>query len=197
MKWAFRQLGNYSFRPSTNYFRITTISSCVLHYGLLACLSYILFLSLPIEINATSTYYNNNELFITGTLTYISSTQGTPVDNLADGQIHTIYLNAEAERCIAIDPYVTNMSADTVIGWINDGYEIQIPYSQTLAVSQPHYYGSTGQTRNATAYYEVTVEEIRTNLLYRPRRNDNYITILCGGGLLLLLYTVFKVVRHD
>lgn len=148
-------------------------------------------------MSSTSTYYNNNELFLTGTLNYIGSTQGTPVDNLADGQIHTIYLNAEAERCIAIDPYVTNMSAETVKGWINDGYEIQIPYSQTLAVSQPHYYGSTGTTRNATAYYEVTVEEIRTNLIYRPDRNDNYITILCGGGLLLLLYTVFKVVRHD
>lgn len=148
-------------------------------------------------MSSTSTYYHNNELFLTGTLTYISSTQGTPVDNLDDGQIHTIYLNAEAERCIAIDPYVTNMSAETVKGWINDGYEIQIPYSQTLAVSQPHYYGSTGTTRSATAYYEVTVEEIRTNLIYRPDRNDNYITILCGGGLLLLLYTVFKVVRHD
>lgn len=149
------------------------------------------------KIKATSTYYQNNELFFKGTLTYISSTQGTPVDNLADGQIHTIYLNAEAERCIAIDPYVTNMSAETVKGWIDDGYEIQIPYSQTLAVSQPHYYGSTGQTRSATAYYEVNVEEIRTNLIYRPDRNDNYITIMCGGGLLLLLYTVFKVVRHD
>lgn len=197
MKWDFLQHGNCLFKPSTNYSRITTISSCALHFGLLVCLFCILFSSLPIETNATSTYYQNNELFFTGTLTYISSTQGTPVDNLADGQLHKIYLNAEAERCIAIDPYVTNMSTETVNGWIDDGYEIQIPYSQTLAVSQPHYYGSTGQTRNATAYYEVTVEEIRTNLIYRPTRNDNYITILCGGGLLLLLYTVFKVVRHD
>lgn len=197
MKWDFRQHGNYLFKRLTNYSRIITTSSCVLRCGLLVCLSCILFLNLPIETKATSTYYNNNELFLTGTLTYIRSTQGTPVDNLADGQIHTIYLNAESERCIAIDPYVTNMSAETVKGWINDGYEIQIPYSQTLAVSQPHYYGSTGTTRSATAYYEVTVEDIRTNLIYRPDRNDNYITILCGGGLLLLLYTVFKVVRHD
>lgn len=146
-------------------------------------------------VSSTATYYDNNELFIVGTLTYIGSTNGKPVDNLADGRTHTIYLNAEAERCIAIDPYVTNMSADTVKGWIDDGYEIQIPYSQMLHVTQPHYYNN--YERSGTAYYEITVEEIRTNLLYRPDRNNNYITILCGGGLLLLLYTVFKVVRHD
>lgn len=152
-------------------------------------------ISFSVEIEATSTYYQNNELFLTGTLNYIGSSQGTPVDNLDDGQQHKIYLNAEAERCIAIDPYLTNMSSQTAEGWIEDGYEIQIPYSQMLHVTQLHTYG-TG-TRNATAYYEVEVEDIRTNLLYRPDRNDNYITILCGGGLLLLLYTVFKVVRHD
>lgn len=160
------------------------------------CLSIFLTNYSP-AIEATSTYYKNNELFLTGTLTYIGSSQGTPVDNLDDGKIHTIYLNAEAERCIAIDPYLTNMSSQTAQGWIEDGYEIQIPYSQTLTVSQPHYYGTGTTTRTATAYYEVTVEDIRTNLIYRPDRNDNYITILCGGGLLLLLYTVFKVVRHD
>lgn len=134
-------------------------------------------------------------MYLTGTLTYIGSNNGTPVDNLADGRKHTIYLNAEAERSLAIDPYLTNMSSQTAEGWIDDGYEVQIPYSQMLHVTQLHNYG-TG-TRNATAYYEVTVDEIQTNLLYRPQRNDNYITILCGGGLLLLLYTVFKVVRHD
>lgn len=197
MKWDLLQRGSSSRRPLTHCSKKTITSKFVSLFGSLACLLFTLFLSSQIEIEATSTYYNNNELFFSGTLTYLSSTQGTPVDNLADGQIHTIYLNAEAERCIAIEPYVTNMSADTVKGWIDDGYEIHIPYSQTLAVSQPHYYGSTGQTRNATAYYEVTVDEIRTNLLYRPDRNNNYITILCGGGLLLLLYTVFKVVRHD
>lgn len=146
-------------------------------------------------IEATSTYYQNNELYIVGTLTYIGSSQGTPIDNLEDGATHIIYLNSEAERCVGIEPYVTNMSANTLEGWINDGYEIQIPYSQMLHVTQPHYYNN--YERSGTAYYEVTVEEIRTNLLYRPDRNDNYITILCGGGLLLLLYTVFKVVRHD
>lgn len=146
-------------------------------------------------VNATSTYYKNNELYIVGTLTYLGSSQGTPLDNLADGRLHTIYLNAEAERCIVIDPYVSNMSVNNLEGWIDDGYEIQIPYSQMLHVTQPHQYNN-GQ-RNSTAYYEVTVEEIRTNLLYRPDRNDNYITMLCGGGLLLILYTVFKVVRHD
>lgn len=154
-----------------------------------------IFLANYSPVSSTATYYDNNELFIVGTLTYIGSTNGKPVDNLADGSTHIIYLNAEAERCIAIDPYVTNMSADTVKGWIDDGYEIQIPYSQMLHVTQPHYYNN--YERSGTAYYEITVEEIRTNLLYRPDRNNNYITILCGGGLLLLLYTVFKVVRHD
>lgn len=145
--------------------------------------------------DATSTYYQNNEMFLTGKLTYVGSSQGTPVNNLADGRTHTIYLNAEAERCIAIEPYLTNMAVETVKGWIDSGYEIQIPYSQMLHVTQPHNYNN--QQRNATAYYEVTVEDIRTNLLYRPHRNDTYITMLCSGGILLLLYTVFKVVRHD
>lgn len=167
----------------------------------LVLLSFVCYLSISLAsyspVNSTSTYYKNNELFIVGTLTYVGSTNGTPIDNLADGRTHTIYLNAEAERCIAIDPYVTNMSADKVTGWIEDGYEISIPYGQMLHVTQPHYYNNNNYERSGTAYYEITVKEIRTNLLYRPDRNDNYITILCGGGLLLLLYTVFKVVRHD
>lgn len=182
------------WKPFRQSWRIKSLV-CLLVWSLFAgCLSIFLTNYSP-AIEATSTYYQNNELFLTGTLTYIGSSQGTPVDNLADGQLHTIYLNAEAERCIAIEPYLTNMSSQNAEGWIEDGYEIQIPYSQMLHVTQPHTYG-TG-TRTATAYYEVTVEDIRTNLLYRPDRNDNYITILCGGGLLLLLYTVFKVVRHD
>lgn len=167
----------------------------LLVWSLSACCLFILLVNFSTQINASSTYYQNNELYIVGKLKYIGSSQGTPIDNLADGNTHTIYLNAEAERCIAIDPYVTNMSADTLQGWINDGYEIQIPYSQMLYVTQPHIYNN--YERSATAYYEITVEEIRTNLLYRPDRNDNYITILCGGGLLLLLYIIFKVVRND
>lgn len=185
--------------------RISYLKSCRISCkmksltSLLVLLSFVCYLSISLAsyspVNSTSTYYQNNELYIKGTLTYIGSSQGTPIDNLADGSVHTIYLNAEAERCIGMDPYVTNMSSNTLEGWINDGYEISIPYSQMLHVTQPHYYNN--YERAGTAYYEITVEEIRTNLLYRPDRNDNYITILCGGGLLLLLYTVFKVVRHD
>ena len=195
MKWDLQWRGISSNKHSTHSYKITTISSYVLRFLSLVCCLSILCVNLPIETEATSTYYKNNELFLTGTLIYIGSSQGIPVDNLADGRIHKIYLNAEAERSIAIDPYVTNMSSQTAEGWIEDGYEIQIPYSQMLHVTQPHTYG-TG-TRNATAYYEVTVDEIRTNLLFRCDRNNNYITLLCGGGILLLLYTVFKVVRHD
>lgn len=144
-------------------------------------------------VDATSTYYQNNNLTVTGTLTYIGSANnsGSPVDNLADGRLHTIYLNKEAERSLVKDPYLSNLSNNTVTGWIEDGYEIQIPYSQTLAVTQPHY-TANGSTRNATAYYEVTVSELNTLLLYRSY-NGSYIGyIICGGVFVIILSHLLK-----
>lgn len=166
-------------------------------YGFRSLLSLLLLFGLclhcSIGINATSTYYQNNNLTVTGTLIYIGSSNntGSPVDNLADGREHTIYLNKEAERSLVKDPYLTNLSNNTVKGWIEDGYEIQIPYSQTLAVTQPHY-STNGSTRNATAYYEVNVSDINTLLLYRSY-NGSYIGyIICGGIFVIILSHLLK-----
>lgn len=174
--------------------QLRTISLCSgLRLLLLSLLSFGLCLHCSIGINATSTYYNNNNLTVTGILTYIGSSNisGSPVDNLADGREHTIYLNKEAERSLVKDPYLTNLSNNTVTGWIEDGYEVQIPYSQTLAVTQPHY-NTNGSTRNSTAYYEVNVSDINTLLLYRSY-NGSYIGyIICGGVFVIILSHLLK-----
>lgn len=171
----------------------TIFSCCGLRLLLLSLLSFGLCLHCSIGINATSTYYQNNNLTVTGTLTYIGSSNntGSPVDNLADGREHTIYLNKEAERSLVKDPYLTNLSNNTVTGWIEDGYEVQIQYSQTLAVTQPHY-TTNGSTRNGTAYYEVNVSDINTLLLYRSY-NGSYIGyIICGGVFVIILSHLLK-----
>lgn len=160
-------------------------------FGLRSLLCLLLLFGLCLHcstgISATSTYYNNNNLTVTGILTYIGSSNnsGSPVDNLADGREHTIYLNKEAERSLVKDPYLTNLSNNTVTGWIEDGYEVQIPYSQTLAVTQPHY-TTNGSTRNATAYYEINVSDINTLLLYRSY-NGSYIGYIISGGIIIII----------
>lgn len=147
-------------------------------------------------VNATTTYYENNEMYLTGRLIYRgSSTNYEPVNNL-NGTIQTIYLNGEAERCLAIEPYLTNMCSQNVSGWLESGYSVTIPYSQRLSVTQPHYSNNSG-TRDATAYYDVEVTDIQTNLLYRPERNDKYITLVVCGLILLSFWCVIKGVRHD
>lgn len=154
-----------------------------------------LLLNLPIRTNATATYYQNNEMWLIGTLTYVGSSNGyDPVDNL-NGETHKIYLNGESERCLAIEPYLTNMCTQSVEGWIDSGYEVNIPYSQRLNVTQSLYTASG--TRSGTAYYDVKVEDIQTNLLYRPQRNDTYITLFISGLLLLSCWSLIKAVRHD
>lgn len=166
--------------------------------SLLVCsvwLYYILSLSLPIETKATATYYQNNEMYLTGRLIYVGSSTGyNPVDNL-NGETHRIYLNGEAERNLAKDPYLTNMCTETVEGWIDSGYEISIPYSDRLHVSQTLYTANNG-TRSGTAYYDVEVETIQTNLLYRPDRNNTYITLVVCGLILLSIWCVIKGVRN-
>lgn len=162
------------------------------------CLS-ILLANLPIKIDAaapTSTYYRNNELYLNGTLMYVGSQYGEPVNNL-NGTSHEIYLNAEAERTLAHTQYLTNLSSNTAEGYLDNGYPCQIPYADCLWVQQTLYNTSGTTTRTGWAYYEVIVEDIQTNLLYRPERNDRYTTIICAGGILFGLITIFKVVRRD
>lgn len=153
------------------------------------------FILLPIEINATATYYQNNELYLTGTLIYRGSSTGyDPVDNL-NGRKLIIYLNGEAERCLAIEPYLTNMCTQNVEGWVSAGYKCSIPYSDQLHVNQLLHTNTS--TRNGTAYYDVEVEDIQTNLLFRPERNNTYITLIVCGLILLSFWCVIKGVRHD
>ena len=166
---------------------------------LCVCSLSILLGSLPTRIEAeapTSTFYRNNELYLTGTLMYVGSSYGEPVNNL-NGTSHEIFLNAEAERTLAKNQYLTNLSSKNVVGYLDNGYECQIPYADMLWVKQTLYYGTGTGTREGWAYYEVIVEDIQTNLLYRPERNDRYTTIICAGGILFGLITIFKVVRRD
>ena len=167
------------------------------------CLS-ILLVNSPIKIEATAptgTYYNTNEMHLTGTLLYVGSQYSTPVNNL-DGTSHDIFLDAEAERKLSqgdAGQYLTNLSSSTVSGYLDIGYACQIPYADCLWVKQDLYYnyGTSQSVREGWAYYEVIVDDIQTNLLYRPERNDRYITIITAGALLFGLITIFKVVRRD
>lgn len=185
----------YSHKHLQHYSRIITISHWLFSSVLLVCLSYILFLNLPIEIDATATYYDNCEMYLTGTLIYRGSSTGyEPVDNL-NGRSLKIYLNGEAERTLAIEPYLTNLCTQQVEGWIEAGYECSIPYSDRLHVTQLLYTNTS--SRNGTAYYDVEVEDIQTNLLFRPERNNMYITLIVCGLILLSFWCVIKGVRHD
>lgn len=173
-----------------------TISRFLLLSLLSVWLLSILLNGLPIEISATATYYDNCEMYLTGTLIYRGSSTGNqPVDNL-NGRTMKIYLNGESERALAIEPYLTNMCSRSVEGWIEAGYEVAIPFSQNLHVSQ-NIYTTNGSSRMGTAYYDVDVDEIQTNLLYRPERNNTYITLIITGIVLLSIWCVIKGVRHD
>lgn len=149
---------------------------------------------LPIEINATSTFYNNNELWLIGKLVYVGSSWGNPSDNL-NGETHKLFFNAESERCLLKDPYLSNASSNILIGYIDNNMSFKIPFGGRLEVNQEHY--NYDKTKNATAYYDVVVNDIQTNLLYRPERNDKYITFISIGLILFGFVTIIKVVRHD
>lgn len=138
-------------------------------------------------------------MHLSGTLLYVGSQYGEPVNNL-NGTTHDIFLNAEAERTLSqgdAGQYLTNLSSNTADGYLDNGYPCQIPYADCLWVKQILYNTNNTGTREGWAYYEVIVEDIQTNLLYRPERNDRYITIITAGALLFGLITIFKVVRRD
>lgn len=186
---------NSCYKRSKTYLMKIISSSCLLLFLSVSLLSFGFLMLSVTEINATATYYQNNEMYLTGTLIYRgSSTNYEPVDNL-DGRKLIIYLNGEAERTLAIDPYLTNMCIQTVEGWVEAGYECSIPYSDRLHVTQLLRTNTT--SRNGTAYYDVEVEDIQTNLLFRPERNNTYITFIVCGLILLSFWCVIKGVRHD
>lgn len=186
---------NSCYKRSKTCLKKIISSSCLLLFLSVSLLSFGFLMLSVTEINATATYYQNNEMYLTGTLIYRgSSTNYEPVDNL-DGRKLIIYLNGEAERTLAIDPYLTNMCIQTVEGWVEAGYECSIPYSDRLHVTQLLRTNTT--SRNGTAYYDVEVEDIQTNLLFRPERNNTYITFIVCGLILLSFWCVIKGVRHD
>lgn len=177
----------------------TRYQDSYLHFFLSVCLCLFLSLRSSIAIDATSTYYQNNDLWVTGTLIYTGSSRGTPIYNLDDGQVRRMYFNAEAENSLVRDPYLSNLSADTVLGWIDDGYKIQIEYGGTLAVYQPHNYtsGSQQYETEAWAYYDVSIQSMATELLWRSERSNEWIGIVTGGVILIVIWTIMRVIRND
>lgn len=149
---------------------------------------------LPTEIEATSTFFDNNELWVTGTLVYVGSSWGQPSDNL-NGETHKIYFNAESERCLLKDPYLSNASSNALVGYLDNNMSFSIPFGGRLEVEQEHY--NYDKHKTATAYYDVVVNDIQTNLIFRPQRNDTYITFICIGLILFGFVTIFKVLRND
>ncbi len=167
------------------------------HILLWVCSLLLLFLCLkilPTESKATSTFFDNNELWVTGTLTYVGSSWGNPTDNL-NGETHKIYFSSETERCLLKTPYLSNASQNTVYAYLDNNYECKIPFGGRLEVTQKHY--RSDSTKTATAYYDVTVNDIQTNLLFRPDRNDKYITYISIGLILFGIITIIKVLRND
>ena len=157
-------------------------------------LFFTLILILTLPCFATSTFFDNNELWVTGTLVYVDSSWGYPSDNL-NGETHRIYFSAESERCILKNPYLSNASQITLLGYLDNNMTFSVPFGGRLEVKQEHY--SSDRTKTATAYYDVIINDVQTNLLYRPERNDKYITYISIGLILFGFITVIKVVRND
>lgn len=171
----------------------------LLSLSLLLSLFFCFISLLTVKAEATAAYYANCEMQTTGRLYYVNSDSSyTPVRSFEDGIEHTLYFSSAAERAFAIDPYLVNLTESTINGWIGDGYKIKSDLGGYLAVYQPHYTANNNH-RDAWAYYEFVPSEKKTdtNMLYRPERNDKYITILCAGGILVTLYCVLKWIRHD
>lgn len=127
------------------------------------------------------------------------SDNGTRIEQLDDGQVHRMWFNAESENTLVRDPYLSNVSENPAVGWIEDGYKIQIEYGQTLAVYQPHLIqtGTTQYTRDGWAYYNVEINTMATELLWRSERSNDWIAVVTGGVILIVIWTIMRVVRND
>lgn len=123
-------------------------------------------------------------------LRYMGSDWGAPTTNLGDSHLHTLYFSGDAERSLYRDPYLTNSNDNDVHGFIDAVYSFTIPLAGRLAVRQTHTDGRN--SRESTAYYEATVEEITTDLLYRSDRGQILITCVCTGLVLVSGYTLLR-----
>lgn len=147
------------------------------------------------EIQESISIWNDNDLQIVGTLTYMGSASSyTPVDILSGN--YGIEMCNEAEGNLVKEPYLTSCSQEQYTGVLDNGYDCYFKYGTYLCVTQPHYYSNTTGTRDAVAYYRVDVINIDTQLLYRPERAENTISIVVAGIVLIGVYSVLKWVRR-
>lgn len=145
------------------------------------------------EVQEPQPLWTDKNLQIIGNLTYMGSSTGRrPVEELSGN--HAIELSKQAEGSLIKVPYLTSVSQDTIYGVLDDGYNVSISYGTWLQVKQ-ELYTSSDSTRSGTAYYRVTVNNIDTQLLYRPHRTDQAINIIVGGIILLGIYTVLRWIR--
>lgn len=140
---------------------------------------------------ATSTFYNNCNFVADVTLHYVNSSWGTPVDNL-DGQTVQLYFSSNSERCLLKSPYLSNSSSETIKGYISNNMEFKIPFGGRIEVTQTHYQGNYND-RNATSYYDATVNSIDTVLLNRTITSSNYITIILAIVVAFAIIAFVKV----
>ena len=137
-----------------------------------------------------------------GHFTYLySDSNYTPVTSL-NGRDYRIYFSGDAEKSILwrsnVNSGISNANSVSVVGYLSQGYKIKIEFADTLAVYQPHR-TSSSSTKDAWAYYSVSVvdDDISTDLLYRTQRSNTIITFLIIGIVLLVLYTIFKMIRRE
>lgn len=166
-------------------------------------LSFILCIGSAIGINAespTNVFISECGLTAKGYFTYMYSDNNyTPVNNL-NGKTLDLYFTAEAEHKILWDSkqenYITNASSNTITGFLNL-YNFKIESGQYVAVYQPHTYNQ--YNRDGWAYYKVTIvdKDIDTDLLYRSDRSNSVITYIISGIILIIIYSIFKMLRRE
>ena len=180
--------------------------SSVRYLRYLSCLllSFILFIGSAIGINAvspTSVFMSECGLTAKGYFTYLySDSSYRPVNNL-NGQTLELYFTAEAEHKILWDSdsanYITNSSENTVTGFLSQ-YNFKIESGQNVAVYQPHIKNNDYE-RDAWAYYKVTIvdKDIDTDLIYRSDRSNSVVTYIVSGIILIIIYSIFKMLRRE
>lgn len=166
-------------------------------------LFFTLSIGLVIGINAdspTNVFISECGLTAKGYFTYMYSDNNySPVNNL-NGKTLELYFTAEAEHKILWDSkqenYITNASQETVTGYLNL-YNFKIDSGKYVAVYQPHNYKD--YTRDSWAYYKVTIvdKDIDTDLLYRSDRSNSVITYIVSGIILIIIYSIFKMLRRE
>ena len=150
----------------------------------------IISLMLALPSSATSTFYQNCNLKANVKLHYVSSSWGSPVNNL-DNQTIDMYFDAESERAILTSPYMSNASSRTATGYLGNGMSYKLPFGGRIEVTQNHYNGQYND-RNATAYYDAEVVSIDTVLLNRTQNSDKYITYI---GIALFAFAAISLIR--